>query len=92
MIQSDLGKFHATVCVSPNPEPVVATCFFFLYTVITAYVILSLFISVISAAMFEVIEMKKRQKSAELQLTQVSRQSRDDDGGVAMARKDGVVS
>ena len=31
MIDSELGKFHATVCVSPNPEPVVATCFFFLF-------------------------------------------------------------
>jgi hypothetical protein len=48
MIKSDVGEFHAIVCVSPNPEPLIATCYFFLYTVITAYVILSLFISVIS--------------------------------------------
>ena len=36
----------------------------FLYTIITAYIVLSLFISVITSAMFEVIEQKQREKSA----------------------------
>ena len=36
----------------------------FLYTIVTAYIVLSLFISVITSAMFEVIEQKQREKAA----------------------------
>ena len=35
-----------------------------MYTIMTAYIVLSLFISVITAAMFEVIEQKQREKAA----------------------------
>jgi hypothetical protein len=38
--------------------------FFFIYTVITAMVVLSLFISVITAAMFEVMEQTKNERAA----------------------------
>ena len=58
------GDFDNFFCnaEAATPQPVAAILFFYTYTVVTAYVILSLFISVITAAMFEVMEMNKRQK------------------------------
>ena len=51
------GRFYRYVCAESEgagAAPVTATFFFFTFTVITAFVILSLFISVITQAMFEV--------------------------------------
>ena len=71
-IHTGYGKFHAFECAYPRAKPVSSVIFFFIYTVITSYVVLSLFISVITSAMFEVIEMKKRERKAEEALTQLS--------------------
>ena len=46
--------------------------FFFTFTVLTAFVVLSLFISVITMAMFEAIEARKHEKKTASQLTELS--------------------
>lgn len=48
------GTFPKHVCYAPEGQPLATMLFFFSYTIITAMVILSLFISVITSAMFEV--------------------------------------
>ena len=62
--ETDLGHFRKHVCTDPVAQPAMTMLFFFLYTIITAYIVLSLFISVITSAMFEVIEQKQKEKAA----------------------------
>merc|ERR1719181_2562007 len=58
-IRTLAGTFNHWDCVDPTPMPVTAALFFYSYTLLTAFVVLSLFISVITTAMFEVMECKK---------------------------------
>ena len=57
-IRTKFGHFIPYSCVEPQASPVVSSVFYFTFTVITAFVILSLFISVITAAMIEVTEVR----------------------------------
>jgi hypothetical protein len=53
------GSFLGAECVDPVARPLVAPLFFYSFTLVAAYVVLSLFISVITSAMFEVRETKE---------------------------------
>lgn len=58
-VHTKLGSFLNHDCVSPRSDKGVAAMFFFVsFTVLTSFVILSLFISVITMSMFEIIELK----------------------------------
>ena len=54
------GSFLGAECVDPVARPLVAPLFFYSFTLVAAYVVLSLFISVITSAMFEVRCMRPR--------------------------------
>ena len=58
-VATSLGRFHLFVCDedSSTAFPIFASLYFFLFTVLTAFVILSLFISVITTAMFEIMRI-----------------------------------
>ena len=58
-IVTKFGVFPAFVCDHSEAQPITATAFFFSFTVITAFVILSLFISVVTAAMIEVTNVRE---------------------------------
>ena len=49
------------VCRNPQPRPIAASCFFFGYTLLTAFVVLSFFVSFITSKMFESMEARKQQ-------------------------------
>ena len=57
-IRSKFGDFAPYSCKEPEAHPFVASVFYFTFTVITAFVILSLFISVITATMIEVTDVR----------------------------------
>ena len=59
---TEAGRFEAYLCDEPKAQPVIATAFFFVYTCLTAFVVLSLFISIITAAMFEIMDKKRRER------------------------------
>ena len=62
-IHTELGWFYAYSCSEPKHDRhIVATIFFMCFTVLAAFVVLSLFISVITMAMFEIMEMKAHEK------------------------------
>ena len=67
-VQTKYGDFTTWGCNDPGskPERLVTIIYFVSYTVLTAFVILNLFISVITMAMFEIIQMKDQEKSEEL--------------------------
>ena len=50
------GQFPHFHCYSPEVSPILSRAYFFMYSVITANVVLSLFISVITVGMFSAIE------------------------------------
>ena len=58
-LRTDFGKFEAWDCISPMSWPITANLYFYSFTLLTAFVVLSLFISVITTAMFEVMESKR---------------------------------
>jgi len=64
------GTYHSFTCVSPNPTGAVATMYFVIFTIVSAFVILSLFIGAITLAMSEVLDEayrdRKRAKIAEV--------------------------
>ena len=57
--ETQLGRFAAWECVAPRARPVEATVFFFAYTILTAFVVISLFVGVITTAMFETLEAQR---------------------------------
>ena len=67
-VQTKYGDFTTWGCNDPGskPERLVTIIYFVSYTVLTAFVILNLFISVITMAMFEIIQMKDQEKAEEL--------------------------
>jgi hypothetical protein len=75
-IDTMFGTFHKHLCLDPVPQPMATLAFFFLYTVITAMVVLSLFISVITTAMFEVMESNRKEKKRYDELTQAPPEER----------------
>ena len=62
VVETAWGTFHHYICTNPKPQPKTTMAFFFAFTVITAMIVLSLFISVITAAMFEVMEQNQRER------------------------------
>ena len=62
-LYTDFGWFYGFECYNPKRNPVAAVIFFSVFTLFTAMVVLSLFISVITMSMFEVIELKKMEQS-----------------------------
>jgi len=60
-IHTQLGAFHGFKCHVYAPTPVVTFAFFSLYIVLTAWVIMSLFIGVISMGMFDAFENMKNE-------------------------------
>ena len=70
-VHTALGSYDRALCHAPAAAPISATVFFFTFTVLTAFVVLSLFISVITSAMFEAMESHKHQK----QMARVMRDS-----------------
>ena len=71
-IDTMFGSFHKHVCLNPTPQPMATLAFFFLYTVATAMVVLSLFISVITTAMFDVMEKNRKDKKQDDELAEAS--------------------
>ena len=53
------AEFPLWYCARPAPYPVAATVFLFTYSILTAYVIISLFIGVITLGMLEAMEEEK---------------------------------
>ena len=60
VIRTLCGSFNHWDCVAPTPMPVTAAVYFYTFTLLTAFVVLSLFISVITTAMFEARERRAR--------------------------------
>ena len=54
------GTFPQFLCVDQAPYPVTITWFMFLYSIITAFVVISLFVGVITMGMFDAIEVEKQ--------------------------------
>ena len=66
-IVTDFGSFDGYACAAPNNGLQVVTVVYFVsYTILAGFVILSLFISVITIAMFEIIENNKAQTESEI--------------------------
>ena len=67
-VQTQYGEFNTWGCNDPEskPERLITIIYFVSYTVLTAFVILNLFISVITMAMFEIIQMKDQEKAEEI--------------------------
>jgi hypothetical protein len=61
-IDTEWGSFDSFVCTTPERFHLTGTCYFVTYIVVTAYVILSLFISVITTDMFAVMDTAKELK------------------------------
>ena len=73
-IRTAVGSFHGFTC-SPDESqanPIAACVFFFVFTVLTAYVVLSLFISVITSTMTELIQAKAQEREERLLREQLS--------------------
>jgi hypothetical protein len=68
-VRTQFGAFSEYDCVKPNALPITAPIFFYTFTMLTAYVVLSLFISVVTRTMFEVMDCKSfdDQRRRELQ-------------------------
>ena len=64
VIRTLCGSFNHWDCVAPTPMPVTAAVYFYTFTLLTAFVVLSLFISVITTAMFEARERRARGERA----------------------------
>ena len=63
-----LLAYYGWDCKSPKATPVLAALYFYSYTMLTSFVVLSLFVSVITCAMFEVMELKKFEEQRLLKL------------------------
>ncbi len=62
-ISTSFGAFDGFGCYNPKHDRQLSSIFFFLiYTTLAGFVVLSLFISVITMSMFEIIELKKLEK------------------------------
>ena len=59
VFRTSYGVFHNFDCSRPRAQPIAALFFFFVFTVLTAMVVLSLFISVITMCMLEIVQMKR---------------------------------
>ena len=53
------GTFPQFECIKDNPKPFEISLFMFVYSILTAFVIISLFIGVITMGMFDAIEVEK---------------------------------
>ena len=51
VIHTKFGTFYDAVCYAPSARPVAAGLFFYSFTLSTAFVVLSLFVSVITSVM-----------------------------------------
>ena len=73
-VTTSLGRFHLFVCDedSSTAFPIFSSIYFFLFTVLTAFVILSLFISVITTAMFEIMRISEIEKNMKKEFDQMS--------------------
>jgi len=58
---AQVGDFQGFRCDKDEPKPAVTFVFFSIYIVITSWVIMSLFIGVISMGMFEAFEAMKNE-------------------------------
>ena len=73
-VETEYGYFETWGCDRPDRRaPVgVTVAFFVVYTVLTAFVILSLFISVITMSMFEIMQLNRHERARELNLQDLS--------------------
>ena len=62
VVDTGYGTFPLYDCYSPQSQPVVSVIFFFIFTVVTSMVIMSLFIGAITMAMFGAFEDLKMRK------------------------------
>jgi len=61
-IDTSNGKLRAIRCVSPEAQPLVAALFFSSFTVVAAFIVLSLFVGIITLSMLEQMETHIRTK------------------------------
>mmetsp|Transcript_140 Transcript_140/g.277 ORF Transcript_140/g.277 Transcript_140/m.277 type:complete len:938 (+) Transcript_140:152-2965(+) len=69
MIHTSIGDFFSYSCYSPKNQPVFASIYFLFFTVVSAFVILSLFIGAVTMGMsssLEAMAEKKREKNEEM--------------------------
>ena len=64
-LRTAYGTFRMWDCTDPAPRPVESTLYFASYTLLCAWIILSLFISVITMGMFEALEELEMSEDAE---------------------------
>ena len=55
-VQTNFGTFLGYKCITSKPQPIATFLFFSLYIIVTSWVVLSLFIGVMSVGMFEAFD------------------------------------
>ena len=68
VIHTKFGTFYDAVCYAPSARPIAAGFFFYAFTLSTAFVVLSLFVSVITSVMFEAMTLKEIERHREQQI------------------------
>jgi hypothetical protein len=73
MVQTSTGRIPAPICANPHAQPVTSVVYFVTFTGLSAFIILSLFVGIITLSMLEQMETHirtKRQKSSALEFRQ----------------------
>ena len=83
IINTKLGMFQGHRCDKDQAQPVLTFAFFSVYVVLTSWVIMSLFIGVISIGMFDAFENMKEEKKNETYRRKLAEHAAVGDGGMA---------
>ena len=75
-VSTMFGEFPTAGCYEPSAQPIVASLFFYTFTLMTSFVVLSLFISVVSRTMFEVMDCKSFDDESIADLRRLKHQNR----------------
>jgi len=76
MLSTKLGDFYKNVCVDPSANPIVATTFFFSFVLLSAFMILSLFVGAVCRGMAEALSVFEHEENR-MKIAEKKRRARE---------------
>ena len=65
-LHTKAGSWPSWVCTDPTPRPIISPLFFGLFVLISAFVLLSLFIGIITSAMLDAVQRQREEQRENL--------------------------